>query len=120
MIVIPENCKDAMASTQFSEEFGTGRRVLPLLGNVITRQGHNVGLQTVRCLDRAFDLRSAGEGTVVYVGKLDYAKAVKSGWQTLQVNLVVFDCKPERLSEGRPRCLAEIKRQSAQGRFRPA
>jgi hypothetical protein len=42
------------------------------------------------------------------VGKLHYPQAIEGAWQSLEENLVMFDCEPERLTQRQARSVTEV------------
>ena len=78
------------------------------MGNVITGQRYDVGLQPVGCVDSSLDLFPAGKGTVVDIGEVNNAKTLEGLWQATQVDRMVLNREHEWFAKSRPRGLAEI------------
>ena len=91
MIVISQDGVHAMAGLQPPSNSAQGAAYWRSLRNVVPGQGHDVRLQTVGCLDGAFDLLAACERAVMNVGKLNYPKAFERSRESRQVDGMVFD-----------------------------
>ena len=65
--MIAQDGEDAMTRAKFPQQFGAGRGILSLFGNVIAGQRYDVRLQAIGGGYRTFDLSSAGEWTVMDV-----------------------------------------------------
>ena len=77
VIVIAQNGINAVSGAQASYHFGAARGIAAIMGDVVARQGHNIGIQPVCHLDRALYLLRSSEGAVVKIRQMHNPHSIK-------------------------------------------